>query len=87
MYAFRNGMNMKQDNTRVVSTNGNSKMYLHGNLIAERTNNRLFISACGWLTNTTKERLNAINGVNIYQKNFVWYLNSFPWDGSRIEVK
>ena len=41
----------------------------------------LWITAAGWRTNTTKERLNAFNGVNIYQKDFQWYLNGEAWNG------
>jgi len=62
---------------------------LHGNVIAckERQTGRLFITNCGWQSNTTKERLNAIKGVNIHQKNFVWYLNGKEWDGRWVEIK
>lgn len=41
----------------------------------------LWITAAGWRTNTTKERLNGLNGVNIYQKDFQWYLNGEAWNG------
>ena len=41
----------------------------------------LWITSAGWPTNTTKERLNAFNGVNIYQKDFQWYLNGEAWNG------
>tara|TARA_Y100000592_G_C5381110_1_gene273463 strand:+ start:530 stop:898 length:369 start_codon:yes stop_codon:yes gene_type:complete len=41
----------------------------------------LWITAAGWRTNTTKERLNGLNGVNIYQKDFQWHLNGEAWNG------
>ena len=41
----------------------------------------LWITSAGWQTNTTKERLNGFNGVNIYQKDFQWYLNGEAWNG------
>ena len=57
-------------------------MYLHGNKIAEFRDDRLWITNAGWSTNTTKERLNGLPGVHVQQKNFAWYLNDKPWDGS-----
>jgi len=62
-------------------------LFLHENLIAKKENGKLFITNAGWQSNTTKERLNAIDGVSIYQKNWVWYLNDKAWDGSLIEIK
>jgi len=35
---------------------------------------------------TTKERLNGLPNVSIYQFNFKWFLNGEEWDGSRIKV-
>jgi hypothetical protein len=67
------------------------RLYLHGNMIAERHVNkrteRLYITNCGWFTNTTKERLNALPNVSIKQKNFVWYLNGREWNGELTEIK
>ena len=42
---------------------------------------------CGWFSNTTKERLNGLPNVNIYQKNFEWFLNGKKWDGNLIDIK
>ena len=66
-----------------------SYMSLHGNTIAIYSyfNKTLQISSCGWFTPTTKERLNALNGVNIQQKNFIWFLNGKEWDGELITIK
>lgn len=62
-------------------------LYLFGNKIAWwGLNNRLWITNCGWESITTKERLNAIPGVKIVQKNHVWYLNGKAWDGSAIRI-
>ena len=66
-------------------TNGN-ELYLHGNCIARKHPNGLIISDGGWQSNTTKERLNAIPGVSIHQKNFRWYLNGEYWDGRSIHI-
>lgn len=57
-------------------------LYLHGNKIAEYRDGQLHITAAGWKTNTTKERLNALPGVSINQKAGQWYLNGEPWDGT-----
>lgn len=75
--AFENGKAKKSGNTQ---TDGKS-LWLHGNKIAEHRDDGLYITNCGWQTKTTKERLNAIRGVRISQKNYVWYLNGEEWDG------
>ena len=58
---------------------------LHGNVIARRTISDVpMLEICdgNWQTATTKERLNAIPGVSVVQKNFQWYLNGAAWNGS-----
>lgn len=67
------------------STDG-EKLYLHGNLIAKKENGALFITNAGWQSNITKERLNALPGVSIGQKNWDWYLNGSQWDGSWTKI-
>ena len=53
---FSNG-NMSNNNT-VVS---GGRVYLHGNLIARIIDgNKLQVSFCGWVTNTTSDRIDAI---------------------------
>lgn len=83
--AFEQNKNFKKQNTQVVclEDTGNIKtmMYLHNNLIAVKVNGELYITNAGWKLNTTKERLNGLPGVSIYQKNFVWYLNGKEWNG------
>lgn len=61
-----------------------SKLYLHGNMIAVKNfrTGDISISNAGWTSNTTKERLNGITGVSIYQRNWSWYLHDKEWDGS-----
>lgn len=62
---------------------------LFGNEIAYRYNDpqqTLVITNCGWKTNTTKERLNALPNVHIYQSNGVWYLNGNEWNGELTEI-
>jgi hypothetical protein len=45
------------------------------------------VTNAGWFSNTTKERLNAIDGVSVYQKDWNWYLNGEQWNGKLIDVK
>ena len=85
--AFIKGHTFNGDNTKVSTCAGGiSRMYLHNNLIAEKFNNDIKVTSCGWNTNTTKERLNGIPGVNISQVKNVWYLNGKEWDGEWIEI-
>lgn len=87
--AFMAGKKFNRDNTQVfVGETGTASLHLYGNLIARRfPNGDLEIGNGGRSSNTTKERLNGIPGVSIYQRKGVWYLNDKEWDGSWIEVK
>ena len=87
--AFMNAKTFKRQNMQVEVLPNVTILYLHGNPIAYRYNDpqrTLTISNCGWFSNTTKERLNALPNVNIYQKNFVWYLNGKEWNGQKIDI-
>lgn len=76
-----NGEGLKNLSCRdCVEVDGNTKKYyLWNNLIFEynREENAYYFSFCGYSTNTTKSRLNAIfNYFNLggfYQKNYVVY--------------
>ncbi len=91
--AFTLGIAKKQGNTQ---TDGQS-LYLHGNKIAEWRKDGLYISNGGYeptdrhgneLTGsvTTKDRLNALPGVNISQTKCKWYLNGNEWNGEWIKI-
>ena len=87
--AFMNAKEFKRDNTQVKVLPNVTVLKLHNNAIAYRYNDperTLTISNCGWFTPTTKERLNALPNVNIYQKNFKWFLNGKEWDGEKIDI-
>ena len=59
------------------------KLKLHNNTIATIDDmGILSISNAGWVSNTTKERLNGLPGVSIRQKNWSWFLNGEEWDGN-----
>lgn len=51
------------------------KLYLHGNMIACHSDDGIIVTLAGWPTVTTRERLNAIPGVNIVQRKGVQYMN------------
>lgn len=66
-------------------------LYLHGNSIAKKfyTDGDLVsfnITNAGWDTTVTKERLNGLSGVSIYQKKGQWYLNGKEWNGEWVNV-
>jgi len=75
--AFMQGGAKKVSNTQ---TDGRS-LWLFGNKIAEHREDGLYITNCGWMSKTTKERLNGIDGVRINQSKGKWYLNGVEWDG------
>jgi len=69
-------------NTKVTTSGqGNvTCLWLHNSIIARIDNGLISINPQGYTTNTTKERLNGLNNVNIYQKDFSWYLNGNVMD-------
>lgn len=88
---FLNGQKFSSKNTKVnfeeLKDGKNICLYLHDNRIARiNPEGVLFINTCGWATNTTKERLNALPRVSIYQKNYKWFLNGEQWDGKEIKI-
>lgn len=84
--AFRRGERYSVSNTRVTSTGDDTKMELHGNVIAYTHNGALYVSLCGWNTNTTRERLNGLDGVRVSTKNGQVYLNGHKWNGDTVQV-
>ena len=82
--AIRRQVNWAGSNTS-VSYNSNtncSSIYLHGHQIATVDHNlkAVKLSSCGYTTNTTKSRLNAIldevkYGAKVFQKNWNWFVS------------
>lgn len=60
--AFREGVDKSMSNTVVKNEWVLTEMFLHWNCIAhyDRSAGTILIDNCGWLTPTTKERLNGI---------------------------
>ncbi len=88
--AFLNAERFSKSNMTVEVLPNVTILKLHNNPIAYRYNdpeNTLCIQNCGWFSSTTKERLNALPNVSIYQKNFKWYLNGIEWGGELTEIK
>ena len=83
---FYNKGNGNFSNTSVITEGNTTKMFLFCNLIAKLENDKLFITNAGWKSKTTKERLNALKGVNIFQKKGELFLNGEKWDGKLTEI-
>ena len=83
-FAISNKGNWSSSNTQ-VSYNDNtncSSVYLHGHQIAtvDHNTNAVKLSSCGYTTNTTKSRLNALlsevkYGCRVFQKNWEWFVS------------
>ena len=91
-FALSNRGNWSSSNTSVSyhESENLSEVRLHGHLIAwyDHTKQTLGLSSCGWETNTTKSRLNALlhecfYGYTIFQKNWVWFVSK-PLDSKGI---
>lgn len=84
-FLFRKPFNA--NNTKVVIEEGIAYLLLHGNKIAALTTDHyLWVRNAGWFSNTTKERLNGLPKVHIYQRNHVWHLNDTVWNGKPVCV-
>ena len=93
VYAFVIGKPFRRQNMEVTANDNGVYLKLHGNVIAgrNRENGAVFISNCGWFTNTTKMRLNYLlyaynSPLKITQKNWIWYLGKDQWDGSSTNI-
>ena len=87
--AIKSETDWKSGNTKVVNFFNDShkcvvsSIFLHGNLIAEVTDNDMMIFDGGWQSNTTKSRLNALcdefcmAGEGVFQQDFTWYVRLF----------
>lgn len=84
--AFNNNENFNLSNTKVTVKDGQTSLFLFDNLIAKKDKEGVFITNSGWMSKTTKERLNGLDNVNISQKKGVWYLNGEKWDGNLTKI-
>ena len=96
--AVANNKDWQSANTSVHydPSSGASRVYLHGNKIAEVGDNYLTLFDGDHQTKTTKSRLNAILGEfgytcgtkreYVFQKQFEWFINYFNVKSNQIEV-
>ena len=81
--AIQANQNWSKDNTRVETTDGVSKVFLYGHLIAEVDEDSMTIFDGGFQSVTTKSRLNAlcdefcVAGEGVFQKNYKWFVRKF----------
>ena len=87
--AIKSETDWKSGNTKVVNffNDGDkcvvSSVFLHGNKIAEVTDDSMTIFDGGFQSNTTKSRLNAlcsefcVAGEGVFQKNYQWFVRKF----------
>ncbi len=81
--AINNNQDWQSANTSVHydPSSGASRVYLHGNKIAEVGDTFIRLFDGGWQSNTTKSRLNAILqehgdvGDRVFQKAFDWFVS------------
>ena len=92
--AIQANRNWQSGNTSVHfdAETGVSVVRLHGNKIAEVSDNDMTIFDGGWQSVTTKSRLNAlcsefcVTGEGVFQKDFVWYVRKFVWQAGQSKV-
>ena len=82
--AIKSQKNWISGNTQVITDNGISRVFLHGNHIAtyNHVDKELALFDGGWQSNTTKSRLNSLcyefaTGFSIFQKNWDWFISDF----------
>ena len=92
--AVQSNKNWQSGNTTVHfdSETGVSVVRLHGNKIAEVTDNDMTVFDGGFQSVTTKSRLNAlcdyfcIDGEGIFQKDFKWFVRKFVGQAGQSKV-
>jgi hypothetical protein len=83
--AFMNGKAGRVSDNTVITIDGTVvQMRLFENLIALKLSDRILVSNGGYMvmSNTTKDRLNALPGVSVVVRGKKAYLNGEIWDGS-----
>ena len=85
--AFYNNQKFNKSNMSVEVTNGGRVfLKLHGNTIAGRDADGVWITDAGWPTRTTFERLNGLDDVYVNTKKGQTYLNGEEWDGEKVYI-
>ena len=77
--AFHNEQDFRSGNTQVNRRLGGVELTLHGHIIAKNiSGDGLYINLCGWNTNTTRDRLNGLQGVRLHTRKGQAFLNDKP---------
>ena len=66
--------------TSIFTENGMTKVIYHNTPVVTFNNEKVILRCGGWLTNTTKTRMNQASnqfdlGYSVYQKNHEWYVS------------
>ena len=69
--AFAKGERKQSGNTTCCG----QSVFLHGNKIIERRGNGVWWTLAGWPTPTTRDRINGILEVGVYQKEGIQWVN------------
>jgi hypothetical protein len=90
--ALLNYKKLNSSNTKVWQDYDGSHMAIFGNKIAWVTlKGELWIDACGWVSKTTRDRLNEVLGGGLSIKKKEYYLDGEVWDGKprmiRVQVE
>ena len=87
--AFISRKKYKNNNTRVEVENGESKLYLHNNLIAYTEKGETFVSDGNYgPSNTTRDRLNSFPEIWLRHKKGEWICGKgIYWDGKWTNIK
>ena len=75
-------------NTKIEKEGDTLLLYLHGNLIARKTDGVTEINDCGWGTSVTARRLSAITGerVSFSKRDGFCFFRGQPIDNKWIQV-
>ena len=85
--AFYNREKFNKSNMSVeITDDGRTLLKLHGNTIAGRDADGVWITDAGWPTRTTFERLNGLDDVYVNTKKGQTYLNGEEWDGKKVYI-
>ncbi len=80
--AFTDNKPFRLQNTEVICEDAGTSLYLHGNKIAKKVGDDIYISNGGWgVSRTTQERLNGFLNVHVRTIKGSFFLNKNPWNG------
>lgn len=73
------------NNTYLSKTDDYYAITLHGTELIKFYPDKTILSSGGWRTATTKDRLNAFSGFNIWQDKGIWYIGSRVKEGDALQ--